>query len=379
MLYLDYAASTPIRPVALKSLETSMRDNFANPSSAHKLGKELHKKIETCRKKFLEFLGAPANGGFIFTSSATESNNTIIYGLNLKAGDAVIISLADHPSITAPVAQLQSNGIQLKEMPLLKNGTPDEEGLEQLLDDNTKLLVLTHVNNQSGAITDIKNLSLRIKEQAPHIHIHVDDAQGFGKIPVNLKESAIDSLSISAHKIGGPKGIAGLYLGPKVNVSPLLNGGGQENGLRSSTQAAPLIFSFYEAVKEAIDTLNQNLDYVTDIYNGTRQILKSNIDRISFPFAEESSPYILTFLLPGISSDIILRHLEQKDIIVSSTSACASKIKGKSPVFSALHLPENMHKFVLRASFSQDTIQEEIEIFCQALSGIYNDLKRFMR
>jgi cysteine desulfurase len=379
MLYLDYAASAPIRPIALKSLETSMRDNFANPSSSHKLGKELHKKIESCRKEFLTQLGAPKNSRFIFTSSATESNNTVIFGLNLTAGDSVIISTADHPSVTAPVERLVSNGIILKELPLLKNGTPDEEVLEKLLDESTKLIVLTHVNNQSGAITDIKNISKNIKECAPHVHIHVDDAQGFGKIPINLKESSVDSLSISAHKIGGPKGIAGLYLAPNIDVTPLMNGGGQENGLRSSTQAAPLVFSFYEAAKEAIETLNPNLDFVTDLNEQTRQLLKSKIDSISFPFAEASSPYILTFLLPGISSDIILRHLEQDDIIISSTSACSSKIKGTNPVFSALHLDDSLHKFVLRASFSQDTIMADIELFCTALSGIYNDLKQFMR
>ncbi|UCH92310.1 MAG: cysteine desulfurase [Candidatus Aminicenantes bacterium] len=379
MLYLDYAASAPLRPGAWKVLERSMKEDFANPSSAHKPGKDLFRRIETCRKKFLQLLGAGKNDRLVFTGSATESNNTVIEGIGLKAGDSVLVSFADHPSVTVPMERLKKRNILVKELPLQNDGTPDEAAFLKLLDDTVKLVILTHVNNQSGAIIDICRLSGEIKVVNPGVHIHVDAAQGFGKIPFSLGEGQIDSMCISSHKIGGPKGIAGLVLDAGVRVSPLLYGGGQENGLRSSTQAAPLIFSFYQAAQEAVASIESSLAHVTRINRLAREGLEEKINRVRFPFFTHSSPYILTFILPGISSDIILRHLEQRGIMISSTSACSSKVKGASPVFTALHLPEKDHKFVLRVSFGHDTTELDVMRFCDTLASIYDDLEMFVR
>jgi cysteine desulfurase len=378
MLYLDYAASNPIRPGALEVLTTSMKEDFANPSSAHKPGKDLHKRIEECRRKFLEFLGANKGDRLIFTGSATESNNTLLEGIDLEKGDAVVVSFADHPSVTAPMERLRKRDIRVMELPLKKDGLPDEEAFFKLLNPPVKLVILTHVNNQSGVILDIGSLAGAIKKINPGIHIHVDAAQGFGKIPFSLEGGRIDSLSISSHKIGGPKGAAGLYLHAGVKMLPLLYGGGQEHGLRSSTQAAPLIFSFCEAAREAVETLYSSLQHVTKINGRVRKLLKEKIDTIDFPFSN-TSPYILTLLLPGISSDIILRHLEQRDIFISSTSACSSGVKGENPVFTALHLPLKMHKFVLRVSFSHETTEADVLKFCDTLTNIYDELRMYIK
>lgn len=379
ILYLDNAASTPLRPRALQVLETSMEEDFANPASAHQLGRDLQRRIETCREKFLEFLGAGKGDRLIFTGSATEANNTIIRGIGLRTGDPVVFSFADHPSVTTPMEILEKRGIQVKELPLQRDGTPDEPALLTLLDKVVRLVILTHVNNQSGTIVDIGRLSNEIKAISPYTHIHVDAAQGFGKIPFSLKEGHIDSLCISSHKIGGPKGIAGLYLRNGVQLSPLLYGGGQEEGLRSSTQAAPLIFSFFEAAADAMNSIDFSLDHVTEMNQLARECLKEKVSMVRFPFFKNSSPYILTFILPGIPSDILLRHLEQEGIMISSTSACSSRIKGTDPVFTALHLPIDEHKFVLRVSFSHETTGVDILRFCDTLASIYNDLKIFTK
>jgi cysteine desulfurase len=375
ILYLDYAASTPLCPRALQVLKKSMKEDFANPASAHQLGRDLQRRIETCREKLLEFLGAGEGDKLIFTGSATEANNTVIRGIGLRAGDPVVFSFADHPSITAPMEIFGKRGIQVIELPLQKDGTADEPALLKLLDKTVRLVILTHVNNQSGTITDISRLSGKIKAISPYTHIHVDSAQGFGKIPFSLKDGYIDTLCISAHKIGGPKGIAGLYLRNGVQLSPLLYGGGQEQGLRSSTQAAPLIFSFYEAALDVIDSIDFSLEGVTVLNQLARDWLKERISVVRFPFVENSSPYILTLILPGISSDIILRHLEQEGIMISSRAACSSRVKGADPVFTALHLPLDEHKFVLRVSFSHENSGMDIMRFCETLASIYNDLK----
>lgn len=379
ILYLDYAASTPLRPRALQVLETSMKEDFANPASAHQLGRDLRQRIETCREKFLEFLGAGNSGRLVFTGSATEANNTIIRGIGLRAGDSVVFSFADHPSVTAPMEILEKRGVQVIELPLRKDGAPDELALIKLLDKAARLVILTHVNNQSGTIMDICRLSNQIKAISPYTHIHVDTAQGFGKIPFSLKDGKIDSLCISSHKIGGPKGIAALYLQSGVQLSPLLYGGGQEEGLRSSTQAAPLIFSFKEAAADAMNSLEFSLDHVTAMNQLARESLKEKVSIVQFPFVKYSSPYILTFVLPGVPSDIVLRHLEQQGIMISSTAACSSRIKGTDPVYTALHLPIEEHKFVLRVSFSHETTGVDILRFCDTLASIYNDLKMFTK
>ena len=379
MLYLDYAASAPIRPGALEVLETSMKEDFANPSSAHHLGRELKQRIDTCRETFLQLLGAKSKDLLIFTGSATESNNMVIEGIDLHAGDAVMVSFADHPSVTAPIERLGKRGIRVIEIPLRPDGTPDEPAFLKLLTETVKLVILTHVNNQSGAVLDVIRLSREIKAIIPNTHIHVDAAQGFGKLPLIFKNGPIDSLSISSHKLGGPKGIAGLVVREGVRLVPLLYGGGQEGGLRSSTVAAPLVFSFFRASAEAVENIDTSLAQVTRLNRLARENLKAKIPTLRFPFEESSSPYILSFILPGISSDIILRHLEQRGIMISSTSACSSRLKGANPVFTALHLPVKEHKFVLRASFSHETTENEVLSFCDALGAIYHELKNYIK
>ena len=379
MIYLDYAASTPLRKRALHVLEKSLKEDFANPSSAHKLGTCLYERIEMYRKEILKYLEGHVNDRMVFTSSATESNNMVFFGLNLTSGDKIMFSRADHASITAPADLLKNRGIQQVEIKLKADGSIDEEKFWTSLDSDVKLIVFSYVNNQCGTITDFCKLSTEIKKKWSTVHIHIDAAQGFGKLPFSLKEARIDSLSISSHKIGGPKGIAGLYLKSNINLTPLMYGGGQENHFRPSTQAAPLIFGFYEAIRESFETIQTSLDHVQEINKSIRDNLNQKLSEIRFPYDKVSSPYILTFILPHISSDIILRHLETQNIIVSSTSACSSRVKGKNPVFDALHIPPPLHKFVLRVSFSHETLKEDVEFFCSASTQIYNDLKQLMK
>ncbi len=374
MIYLDYAASTPVRPGALEVLHKSMKEDFANPSSSHKLGVDLKRRVAGCRVRFLRLLGGDEQDRLIFTASATESNNTIIQGLGLKPADAVIVSLADHPSITVPALFLENNGIVIKEMPIQPDGTPDEEGLLNLLDKSVKLVLLSHVNNMSGALTDIGLLSRAIKTRCAKdghsVHIHVDASQGFGKFPISLREWNIDSLATAAHKIGGPKGVSTLYARKDLRVTPLLQGGYQETGWRSSTLAAPLIFSYCRAVEDAAETMQSTLDHVSRLNILVRETIKKKINGVEFPFEAFTSPFILTFICRGIPSKTILQKMEQRDIFISASAACSSQKKGPDPVFTALKLPEADHPFVLRVSFSYRTTEEEVLTFCTALEEL---------
>ncbi|MBL6990133.1 MAG: cysteine desulfurase [Bacteriovoracaceae bacterium] len=380
MIYLDYAASTPICPQAYEVLVKSHQDDFANPSSAHKFGKKLADDIEQCRQYFLQLTSTADDYNFIFTSSATESNNTIIKGLKLLPGDTIFISSADHPSVTAPASVLGSSGVTVEEIPTNNDGTIDCKGLLKAVNPQVKLVVLTRVNNQSGHIHPVEIIGKAIKQKFPKIHLHIDDAQGFTKHPLNMNAQIFDSLSVSSHKVYGPKGIAGLYLKKDATIKPLLDGGGQEFMLRSSTQAAPLIKAFTKACQVCIKDQSTNLELASHLNSIARSGLQQKIPSIKFLFGlETTSAYILTFILPGVSSDIILRHLEQIEIFISSTSACSSRVKGQNSVFSALKIPTKNHKEVLRISLGTMTSKKEIDCLIDNLCDIYSELQYLMK
>ncbi|MDC0253629.1 aminotransferase class V-fold PLP-dependent enzyme [Bacteriovoracales bacterium] len=376
MIYLDNAASQRIRKKALEVLNTGLMMHFANPSASHKVGRKLLKEIEAHRIFFINSIKGLKKYNFIFTSSATESNNMSILGFEFKEGDVVYISKSEHPSLIAPLQKCEENGLVLKELPLNNSGGVDENKFFGTLDSKTCFVVLSHINNQSGVIQPINRISQRIKEINPKIKIHLDATQSFTKVPVSLENSLIDFMTISSHKLGGPKGIAGLFVRTGIKIFPLLFGGGQEKALRSSTQSYPLISSFRSAAEEGINEIDKSLNSVGKISLKVREYLKKEIPNILFPFhfEENVSPYILTFIIPGISSDIILRHMEQEDIIFSSTSACSSKVKGSNPVFEALGIEDKFHKNVLRVSFSNETTLSEVDSFCEELCKCYKEL-----
>lgn len=363
MIYLDYAASAPISDEVLALLNKSMKEDFANASSAHKLGKELSRKVAKARTTFLDFLNG-SGFDFYFTSSATESNNTIIKGLKLEVGDEVLYSKADHPSVSVPVETLE------------KKNAYEHGSIDSILEkttDKTKLIVLSHVNNQSGEIFDVLDAAEKIKNKNSGVHIHVDGVQSFLKIDFKLNKM-IDSYTISSHKIGGPKGISGLYLKQNTIITPLLSGGAQEQGLRSSTLSVPLIFAFEKAAKLATLAIQKN----TEMAHLFKKKVSESLMGIESLF-HNTSPFIFTFKVTGISSDIILRHLEIKDIFISSSSACSSKVKGDNPTFKALGIDKKYHKNILRVSWGEGTSEKEIDLFILEFNKVIKDLKYLIK
>jgi len=380
MLYLDFAASTPISTHALNVLSRSMLEDFANPSSAHKLGKSLLKRIDESRTEFLKILKAPKNFEFIFTGSATESNNMIIRGLDIAEEEEVLYCEADHPSAVNPSKWWQEKNVKVIPYKLDGQGSILVDELINSINEKTKLVVLAQVNNQSGNLHDISAIAKRVKEKNKKTIVHVDGVQGFAKAETDLSHGAIDSYVISSHKIYGPKGISGICLNKNLKLTPLLIGGGHEKGWRSSTQAAPLIFSFLEATRVLFEKREEHYNEMIVKQTELRKEVAPLHKNISFPFPMEViSPYIMTFMFKGLSSDILLRHLEAKDVYISSSSACSSRAKGVSPVFSALNIDEKDHKFMLRVSFSYNTTQEDLNKFVKIFAEVVSDLSMFIK
>ncbi len=363
MFYFDHAASTPINREAYDILCKSLELDFANPASKHKLGTDLSKKIQRAREDILFALNL-TDSNILFTSSATESNNHVIKNYS-KLGRVLYYKM-DHPSVTNSV---DDKGVGLK----LKDNLAD------FLDDSICLVVLTLVNPQSGLVIDIESLAKQVKDFNPKIRVLVDAAQAIGKIDFDFSKNSqlFDYINIAGHKIGGPRGIACLvYKKNDKTLAPLLEGGGHEDGLRSSTPSTALILSLSCALVLAVKNIKQQTAKVSLQRLKLEECLLNAHPNISLPFKEQStSPYIIAVLFKGIPSDVILRHLEMKKVFVSSTTACSSKIKGYNPMLDALGIEEMYHKNILRVSLGFSTTEEDIVGFIHAFNQVINEIK----
>lgn len=357
MIYLDYASTSPLTSKVLQELNISLNQDFANPSSSQKLGRGLAKKIEQIEKELLSCFDPKAN--MVFTSGATESNNMIIKGLEFKENEHILYHRADHPSIVNVVESSHTSAT-----------TFDDKNLLDKVNENSRLLILTHIHNLSGVISPYLDKVKELKKEFPRLHVHIDGAQAFGKYPIH--SIGADSYCFSGHKFGAPKGIGGLFLKDGVRLSALIHGGGQQKGLRSGTLSYPFIQALLLAYKEEHNT-NKVLALKESLKNECKDLFK-------FPFEQlNTSAYILLAQVDKVSSDIILRLLESKDIYISSSSACSSRIKGHNPTFSAMGIEEKFHKNILRISFSSQTNEDEIEKFCIEIKEVFNEIKHLMR
>ncbi len=380
MLYFDHAASTPLCPEALETLQITMKEDYANPSAAHKWGRELNQKTQKIREEIKASLKASKDSRLIFTGSASESNNSLIKGLGLASGDRLLVSLGDHASLVNPSLSLKESGVEIGELPLNSVGVPEVGLIKDEMMVGVKLVLISSVNSQSGGLLCVQSFAKEFKERFSKAHLHVDAVQSFAKFPLDLSSGEIDSVSLSAHKMGGPKGVAALWVNKALSLIPLLHGGNQESDFRSSTIAYPLIASFRSAVEVAFKDRSQNLEKVLKLRDQLVVGIKGIDSSIEFPFAmDKCSPYITSLLWNGISSDIVLRALEERDIAVASTSACSSKIKGENPTMKALGLPVSKHKFVLRLSLGKTTSALEIEKFLSVFKEVHSELKMFVK
>ncbi len=377
-IYADHAASTPMLEKVQKRLVVAIGNDVANAHAPHALGRAAYERLESCRQLWLDVLGAHPGDQVIFTSSATESNNTVIASCLSQAGAAVIYCQGDHASVTVPVNSIAQGNVTLHSLPLTGSLQIDIAELDELLTRTSPtLLILSHVNSLSGHVLDIQAIASHVKSKTPEVHVHVDAAQSLGKLPVTVKASVIDSMSFSSHKMGGPKGVGGLYLRDGVSIEPLLKGGGQELGLRSSTPPVALIEAFTQALTLSDHHRSANYEHVAALTARFYQQLADKLPSAYCPFKaiDSISPYIISIFIPDIPSDVIVRHLEQEGIYISSRSACSSKKVGISLEWKALHVPDHWHTHALRISFSAQTTHEEVTTLVKTLAATVSRLQ----
>lgn len=376
-IYLDHAASTPLVSPAYDVLIQSLIEDYANPAANHKLGRNQNAKLELTRGLFFDLLKLnPSDYFFIFTGSATESNVTISRGLSINKNEEALVSSGDHPSLTHAADPKSGHVIDI---PLDLSGAIQLDHLLSMVNTKTRLLSFSHVNSITGRIHSIAAICTQMKSLHPHIHIHIDASQSFSKVSFPYETIPIDSLTISSHKIGGPRGISGLLVRKTIKFQPLLTGGGHELSLRASTPAVPLILAFFAAAKYQLANIDSHHRSVYSLRQHFIDQLQTTISDIIFPFSANLthiSPYITMFILPKIPSDVLIRHLGEKNIILSTSSACSSKSKKASPIFNALRIDPQYHRHVLRASLSPATTLEDINIAVLEIACIYNRLRR---
>ena len=374
MIYFDNAATTKVSEVVLNTYLDAVKNDFANPSSIHFLGMQLTNKINHSRDNILKYLHLNSEYEVIFTSSATEANNLSIIGYclaNKNRGNVIVTTHIEHASVLETFKYLEKeHGFVVRYLDIDESGKFNVEQVNQTIDNKTILVALTPINNEVGLYVDVELIKSKVS-QFPKCVLHLDCSQTLGKYKFDYNQG--DLITISSHKIHGLKSISCLIKKKKIRLNPILVGGGQENNLRSSTLDAPLIFSFEIATKEIMSHFIENYAKVTLIFNFLVENLRK-IPGVKLHLFKMQTPYILNFSIDKKAS-VVVEALSNKEIYVSSTSACSSKKEVPSYVIYNLTKSENESKNSIRLSFSSENIIEECKVFLNELNNIFNTLR----
>lgn len=380
--YLDNSATTKVSDGVRDIVVKTMTEDFGNPSSLHMKGIEAEKYLRDAREIIAKALKVTEKE-IIFTSGGTEANNMALIGVAeayKRAGRHIITTAIEHASVLDTMKYLTEQGYSVTYLNVDKSGRIDLEELKNAITDETILVSVMYVNNEIGAVEPIEEIGKIIKERNPNTVFHVDAIQAFGKYKIYPKKLKIDALSVSGHKIHGPKGIGFLYVSDKVKIRPIIHGGGQQRGLRSGTDNVPGIAGMGQAVREAytdmetkVDKMRKLKDYLTD------SLLKLSDVRINSSKGDDGAPNIVSASFIGVRSEVMLHALEEKGVYVSSGSACSSNKLGISVTLKSIGLNREALDSTLRFSFCDTTTMEETDYALEAVKELLPKLRVLRR
>ncbi len=374
MIYLDNASTTPVLPEYAEIVKKCLTEDFFNPSAPYAPSVELSRKIKTARENIVSALRG--DGTVVFTSSGSESDNTALFCTKKQNGSRIIVSESEHPAVYNAAQELKQRGYDVVFCEVDRFGRVKEESFLSLMTKETSLVSVMHVNNETGAVNDIKRLCALAKKINPEVIFHSDGVQAVGKIKVNLIDLDVDLYSVSGHKLHAPKGIAGLYIKKGVTIRPYIFGGGQENGLRSSTENVAGILAFSEAVQAAVKGQRENSERAENL----REKMFSSLPSDSFMPIDcpTHSPYVLCFALRYVRGEVMLHALEGDGVYIGTGSACSSK-KGHKRLSSLLGLTPEYENGIIRVSFNRFTAENDIDYFINSIKKEYELLKKYVR
>lgn len=380
--YLDNSATTACFEEVAQLMHKIMCEDYGNPSSMHHKGVEAEKYLRDATKTLADLLKTDEKE-ILFTSGGTESDNIALIGTamaNHRRGRHLITTRIEHPAVLQPMAYLENQGFQVTYLPVDHEGKISLEDLKRAIRPDTILVSIMHTNNEIGSVQPIAEAGELIKRMNPQTLFHVDAVQGFGKFRIYPAKAHVDMLSVSGHKIHGPKGVGFLYIRKVARVNPIIYGGGQQKGMRSGTENVPGI----AGLAKAAELVYQNLDQDMDRMYGLRDMLIEGISdiedvRVNGCPGREGAAHIVSLSVRGVRSEVLLHALEERDIYVSAGSACSSNKPQMSATLKAIGVERELLDSTIRFSFSVFTTAEEIQYTIQALHELIPALRRYSR
>ena len=387
--YLDNSATTRCFDEVRDLMSEIMDIYYGNPSSMHMAGVEAEKYIRYASDVFAKNLKVNSKE-ILFTSGGTESDNLALIGCaraNCRAGKHIITTKIEHPAVLEPCAHLENEGFEVTYLDVDETGRVRPDDLKAALRDDTILVSVMYVNNEIGSLQPIEELGRIIKEHNSSTLFHVDAVQGFGKVRINPKREKIDLLSISGHKIHGPKGVGVLYINDKVKINPIIFGGGQQRGLRSGTENVPGIAGIAKAAELIYEDFDARMDrlyelktyFVNELKKFDGVIINGLYKQHEEDAVRMTAPHIISASVEGIRAEVLLHALEEKGIYVSSGSACASNKPAISATLKAIGVKRELLDSTIRFSMSVKTVKEEVDMAVKAMEELLPKLRKYTR
>ena len=385
-VYLDNSATTKVFPQVAELMTKVMCEDYGNPSSMHRKGVEGERYIRYARETLAKLLKV-SEKEILFTSGGTESDNTAIIGCamaNNRRGRHLVTTKIEHPAVLQTMHYLETQGFRVTYLPVDKSGRVRLEDLQNAITPETILVSMMLVNNEIGSIQPIEEAGALIKRMNPNILFHVDAVQGFGKIKIYPKRMNIDLMSVSSHKIHGPKGVGFLYVGERVKIMPITYGGGQQKNLRSGTENVPGIAGMTMAAEMAYENFEEDVNRLYELKEYFIQEI-TKLEGIQINGLTEdgnlrrTAPHVVSVSVAGVRSEVLLHALEDKGIYISAGSACASNKPQTSETLKAIGLQREYWDSTIRFSFSVFTTKEEMDYTLQVMYDIIPMLRKYTR
>lgn len=381
-VYLDNAASTRVSKSVIELMNKAMAEDYANPSAKHLKGMEAEKYLKEAAVKIAKTMKV-SEKEIVFTSGGTESNNMALIGVAMarqRYGKHIISTAIEHSAVHQVLVHLADLGFEYSILKVDEKGQISLEELKSLLRADTILVSVMYVNNEIGAVQDIKAIADIVHSYNKDIYMHTDAIQAYGKFKIFPKKEGIDLLSVSAHKLHGPKGSGFLYIDERVNIKPIIYGGGQQRGLRSGTLNIPGIAGLGEAAKEAYEDFDKEVGYVY----GLRDYLIDEITKLNDEGIKLNSekgikfaPHVLSISISGVRAEVLLHAMEERGVYIASGSACSSNHPGLSGTLKGIGLKEEFLSSTVRVSFSKYNNKEELDFFLANLKELIPQLRRY--
>jgi cysteine desulfurase len=376
--YFDNSATTRVMPEVKDLVVQLMEEDYGNPSSLHIKGVDAGRYIREAKENIARELKVEPKE-ITFTSGGTESNNLAIIGAamaNRRAGNRIITTAIEHASVSNTMKYLEEMGFEVIYLNVDKHGIVDLEQFDQILNDDTILVSVMYVNNEIGSVQPIEKIADIIKKHGSKALLHVDAIQAFGKMRIYPKRMGIDLMSISGHKIHGPKGTGAVFVKDKTKIKPVIYGGGQQQGLRSGTENVPGYAGLGLATKLIYANLEENVAHMTELKNR----LISQLTEIEDVYSNSGeAPHIASITFKGVRSEVMLHALEERGIYVSAGSACSSNKPAVSSTLKAIGLAPDRLESTLRFSFSYENTIEEVDYAVAAVQELLPVLRRYVR